>query len=133
MQVLLSVVLALFQPFVALGSLAGYFLGQWLDPDLDIVGMTKSEGRMLKIPIAGPFLIGYWAIYGAIFRRKHRSVWTHGYVLSTGIRYGYSFWWLYFVIPVLYDWMMYVLIGIFIGLCFSDSIHIWADRRFGGK
>ena len=132
-QGLISIGLMFVQPFVALGSIVGYFLGQWLDPDLDIVGMTNAEGRMLKVPILGALAVAYWTFYGALFRRKHRSVWTHGYILSTGIRYGYSFWWLYFVIPVVYDWMMYSLIGIFIGLCLSDALHIWADRKFGGK
>lgn len=117
---------------IALGILLGYGLGYFLDPDLDMVGTTSAEGRMLKIPVLGIFMVTYWTLYGAVFRKSHRSFWTHSYVISTAIRFAYQFWFLLFV-PSMNILIGYLLAGAFVGLCISDGVHVWADNKFGCK
>ena len=117
---------------ISLGICFGYGLGYFIDPDLDLVGTTSAEGRMLKIPILGWFLVAYWTIYGAAFRKHHRSFWTHSYIVSTAIRFIYLFWWAVFV-PSMSILIGFGLIGTFVGLCISDGIHVWADNKFGGR
>jgi hypothetical protein len=118
--------------YIALGILLGYGLGYFIDPDLDLLGVTSAEGRMLKIPVLGYLLVPYWSFYGAVFRRHHRSFWTHSYVMSTIIRFAYQFWWLV-LFSTLPMWFAWILSGTFFGLCISDGIHIWADNKFGGR
>jgi uncharacterized metal-binding protein len=120
-------------PTISIGTAIGYFLGQFLDPDLDLVGITGAEGRILrKLPVLGAFIVGYWTVFGGLFRRHHRSFWTHSYVISTAIRFVYGFWWV-----VLFKhtetWLLMMLFGMFIGLCIADAIHIRADKVIGGK
>jgi uncharacterized metal-binding protein len=114
-----------------IGWLVGYGLGRWIDPDLDQIGITAAEGRMVnEIPILGTLLVGYSSIYGAVFRRHHRSFITHFPVVSTAIRAVYFFWWLYFAINVLYDYQLLFLVGVFIGLSIADTIHYVLDMVF---
>lgn len=111
---------------VGLGATLGYMLGAVIDPDLDIMGTTKAEGRMMRIPWpVGAFLYSWWSFYGATFRRHHRSFWTHSYVVSTAIRWLWQFWPVLRKNPALDT----LLIGVFLGLCLSDGIHIWLDKR----
>jgi len=118
-------------PALALGTGIGYFLGQFIDPDLDLVGITSSEGRMLrKIPVLGSVSVAYWTMYGAAFRRLHRSKWTHSYVFSTLLRFLYGFWPLYFL-HYTAVWFLWVVFGMFVGLCVSDALHIYLDKRTG--
>lgn len=59
-----------------LGVIFGYALGYIVDPDLDIVGLTKAEGTMLKKLgiLAWPWL-AWWLGYALIIRSLggHRS------------------------------------------------------------
>lgn len=118
-------------PIVAVGTLIGYWLGQFIDPDMDLVGITSGEGRMLRrFPIMGGFFVAYWTLYGAIFRGKHRSFWTHSILVSTALRFSYMFWWLYvFVVKEWKEWMVLLLLGIYLGLSLADTYHIIADWR----
>lgn len=117
--------------FFASGLLAGYGLGRYIDPDLDQIGITSSEGRIVnELSIVGKIIVGYSTIYGAVFRRYHRSFLTHFPGISTSIRLLYFFWWLYFVIGTLYDWQILVGVGAFFGLSFADSIHFTLDMFF---
>lgn len=119
--------------FFFVGNLIGYFtVAYFIDPDADIVGMSSADGRMMnKIPILGVVLVAYWTVYGAIFRRKHRSFWTHSYIFSTFLRFIYGFWWIF---PFFRELLVvYVFSGIFAGLCLSDAVHIWADRKYKEK
>jgi len=117
--------------YVAIGLIVGYGLGYWLDNDLDQISITSAEGRMLKIPILGWFLVAYSSFYGAIFRNHHRSFWTHFPIFSTAIRVVYFFWW----IGLLYhyqwitfqDWHVLFYGSAFAGLSFADYIHWFAD------
>lgn len=129
----LFVLLSLLNPYLSIGSIIGYFLGQFITPDADLVGVTYGEGRMLrKLPLIGGLFVAYWTFYGSIFRKMHRSTWTHSYVFSTLIRFIYGFWWIGFF-KIIDEWFLFGVLGIFVGLCLSDGIHIWADNKFGGK
>lgn len=115
-----------------LGTIFGYAMGRYIDPDLDMMGSTSADGRLVnEIPILGVFLYGHWATYGAIFRRHHRSFWTHCPGVSTAIRIFYQFYPL-FVIIWLKDWN-YVFIfqifwGMFFGLTLADFLHFREDK-----
>ena len=121
-----------------LGLLGGYGLGRWIDPDLDQVSISSSEGRMMNdFKILGYVLVGYWTVYGAIFRRHHRSFLTHFPVVSTAIRLAYLCWWLFFVYRWL-DWSFTVghalsWFGILIGLSIADGLHYVADVLYSEK
>jgi uncharacterized metal-binding protein len=114
---------------MGIGMFVGYELGRWIDPDMDQIGITSSEGRVVNdFKILGYFIIGYTTIYGAIFRRYHRSFITHFPGVSTAIRLVYLFWWLYFTIDILYDYQIMVGIGVWAGLSIADLIHYVLDN-----
>ena len=114
-----------------IGAILGYSLGAFIDPDLDQIGTTAAEGRIVNaLPIVGSFIYGYTSIYGSLFRKHHRSFWTHFPVVSTAIRCMWFFWWIYFVVPESYDWMFQLGWGAFIGLCIADTIHWVLDMFF---
>lgn len=118
------------QTILGLGVVAGYVYGRYITPDEDIVGMTVGEGYLMNhLPIIGNLIVAYWTIYGAFFRKKHRSVWTHGPVLSTAIRYLFGFWWIGLLIWKGWwaSWATYLMIGAFIGTTMIDCIHWAAD------
>lgn len=119
-------------PLISAFSLLGYWLGQFIDPDLDLVGITSAEGRaMRKWPLIGGLFVTYWMMYGYIFRGKHRAFATHSIFFSTVIRFFYAFWWVLWLLHK-YDKMNFVafqcLVGVFLGMFLADSIHIIADR-----
>ena len=119
--------------FCFLGTLAGYWLGRYLDPDLDQVGTTASEGRMInELPILGHILYGYWSIYGAVFRKHHRSFWTHAPVVSTFFRFIYQFWGLFLIMYLKggnFTLIYKLLWGAFFGLCYADFLHWREDKQ----
>lgn len=116
---------------VTAGVPLGYLTGRYIDPDLDQMGTTGAEGRMVnEIPVIGHFLYGHWSTYGSIFRKHHRSIWTHFPVLSTLIRIVYQLYPLFVVIflkDAFHMWMLYLLFGILIGLSFADLLHYIED------
>lgn len=119
-------------PLEASGWLLGYATGAFLDPDLDEIGATNAESRMVnKIPILGYFIYGWSSVYGAIFRRKHRNFWTHFPFFSTIIRIIWFFWWLiplyYFQILRYEYWQLYFALFYFLGLSYADFLHWLAD------
>lgn len=140
----LPVAVAFFSFFVfrdyapPLGILVGYFIGRWIDPDLDQMGATAAEGRMVnELPIVGWFFYGWWSIYGSIFRRHHRSFWTHYPGVSTIIRLAWGFWWT--PLLVYFGWvrngwdtsLFLLMVGVFIGQTIADALHYIADVRSG--
>ena len=113
-------------PVEACGVMLGYGLGALIDPDLDIMGTSNAESRMVnKIPVAGHLF------YGSIFRKHHRSFWTHTPIVSTAIRILFFFWWIgifYWKGWIIYeDWHLVLFLGIFAGLSFADFLHWFAD------
>lgn len=126
-----AIIAVAINPWLGVGMLVGYGLGRWIDPDLDQVGITSSEGRIInELRIVGYVIVGYSTIYGAWFRRYHRSWITHFPFVSSAIRLIYFFWWLYFVINVLYPWQESVIIGTWVGLSMADTIHYVLDKFF---
>ena len=120
---------------MGLGMLGGYALGRWIDPDLDQVSISSSEGRMMNdFKILGYLLVSYWTFYGAMFRCNHRSYITHFPFLSTAIRMAFAFWWVVF----LYRWIglsfnaghLLGWFGVFFGLSIADTIHYIADSWY---
>lgn len=116
--------------FVGVGILAGYALQRYISPDADLIGVTTAEGLMINhFGVVGGFIFSYFSFYGYIFRKHHRSVWTHGPVISTAIRYVYMFWWPWREIYLsTWDlaWAVFMLVGAFLGTCIGDTLH-WAD------
>ena len=98
------------------------------------MGANGAEGRMVnEIPIFGHFLFGISSTYGSIFRKHHRSFWSHFPIVSTAIR-------LVFVgfVPFLIfnnfgislvsnGWYKFHL-GIWAGLSQADTIHYVLDK-----
>lgn len=120
---------------ISAGVPTGYLMGRYIDPDLDQMGTTAAEGRLVnEIPILGHFLYGHWSTYGSIFRKHHRSIITHFPVLSTIIRIIYQFYplfiliwakeWFHISIPLFF-------FGILIGLSFADFLHWYKDVTSG--
>ena len=117
----------------ALGNIAGYSFGRWVDSDWDIFGSNNAEGRIVnELPVIGHFLYGVSSIYGSIFRKHHRSFWTHFPGVSTLIRLVFIF----FIPFLLFDYYGINLIGngwhtfylgFWFGLSQADGIHYWLD------
>jgi len=132
---LVAILVALvFDWYTALFVFVGWGLhGFGIDNDLDLTGMNRSEALWTKFVIFIP-LIGWSTLYARIFQKwgGHRSFWTHGFIASTFIRlmfFGFPFvYWfrIYFV-----DSLYREFLGMFIGLCVSDSIHTLADMVTG--
>jgi len=118
-------------PSFASGYLFGYGLGYYFDPDMDQVSITQAEGRLMRhFKILGYVIVGYTTIYGAVFRKLHRSFITHFPYISTGIRFVYLFWWLYFI-PILWEvWMLEFWVGVYFGMSQADAGHSTADLFF---
>lgn len=127
---------------VAIGDLLGYFLHLFVDPDLDQIGISRAEGRLMQTLgfFAAPWIM-YWVPYALLF--PHRGFGSHSPIISTLIRLGYLLitptiliyssgnpwweeWWMTFL-------KSEVLLGIFIGLSRADFIHIWLDMNMVKK
>ena len=116
---------------IGVGIFAGYEIGKYIDPDWDLVTATNSESRMInELPLIGYYLFGVSSMYGAIFRRMHRSFWTHFPAVSTAIRHFFVFgglgWEIYWS-TLDWSWLIFIYIGIFVGNSFSDAIHWFLD------
>lgn len=112
------------------GILFGYEMGKYVTPDWDIMGTTADEGRMVnELPVFGYILFGVSSMYGAIFRKKHRSTITHFPFLSTSIRHLLLFWWMYWQ-AYLYGLGLAIpfFAGVFVGNSIADGIHWVLDK-----
>lgn len=114
--------------YVAAG-LVGYILGDIIEPDLDQIGITASEGRVIRIlGLPGVFWAAYWLPYAWIM--PHRSFFSHFPGISTITRMIYIFTipllalWYY---NLLQPWMVGVLFWLWVGLTLSDIIHWCLD------
>ena len=110
-------------PIISGGVLAGYLLGDVVNPDLDLEGITQAEATMFEIskPL-GYLWYWYWRPYALL---RHRHWLSHGLVISTVGRLLYLFWWAWFIPPQ--RWLDIFMVGVFLGLVVSDSVHIIAD------
>lgn len=88
----------------------GLALTFYINPDLDLVENRKWS--LWKI---------YWFPYGKLI--SHRSIVSHGFILSTIIRFFYLFWWTLFI-----DWVpINFIIWMITGMIISDSVHTIMD------
>jgi hypothetical protein len=116
-----------------LGYFLGYTFHRWCDNDLDLMGVSGAEGRMVnELPIIGHIFFGASSAYGSWFRKKHRSFLTHFPVVSTIIRLIF-----FFSVPfILLDgWgvnligngWVWLWVGFLAGLSHADTIHYYHD------
>lgn len=118
-------------PAFGTGMALGYMAGNYVTPDWDDPSITKEEGRMIRdFKILGWILYGYSSIYGAVFKGNHRHFLSHFPFISTAIRLFYLLWWILLLDFEIEPWMYLVLLGVFFGLGFSDTIHSLADMIF---
>lgn len=113
---------------IGTGVILGCLLGIPLTPDLDQIGVNKSEWILVKK--FGPFGFAWlmlWWLYAWII--PHRSFWSHFPIVGTVLRLVYmislpAMLYIYkgynIVLPEL---VWEGLIGIFIGLLMSDFLH----------
>lgn len=131
--------------YIAIWFLFGYWL-HWFgfDPDLDLVGLSRSESMWIKSVIFMPLLL-MSTFYARALEKfgSHRSIWSHGFFIGTFIRL------FYFGAPFILLFRHYYLdslvrefFGMYLGLCVADNWHIGADfitgemnffGRIGGK
>jgi len=127
---------------IGAAMIMGYFLGRYISPDLDLIGITSDEGRMMReLKVLG-LLISMWFMpYAYIMRfvgigkRGHRNFFSHYPVISTFIRFLWLFAPLvvgitYWKPELFYDqYLQVVTVGLFFGLTYADTIHYLADMR----
>ena len=129
-----SIYLIIKEPLAGFGFFIGYCFGDFIDPDWDLMGATNAEGRVVKIPIVGWLIYGISSVYGAIFRKHHRSFITHFPLVSTIIRIIFVFFWIpllyYFKIFTYQKWQGLIYLWFWFGLSFADGLHWGADMLF---
>lgn len=113
----------------------GYYLGSYIDPDLDLPTRTHAENMWRRTRIFWPMNI-WWRMYAVLarFMGGHRSYLTHAPFISTAIRFV---WFLFpgfmlaFALGLLrVEWMGLLLawlLGVYIGLSLSDTVHTLFD------
>jgi hypothetical protein len=139
-------------PYAGILVYMGYVCGilwvsRYIDPDADLLGMTESEGRLMRewkfthnkvIQEVGGcigFVVVWWMLpyaYIMKFFGGHRGL-SHTHVLGTLTRVLWILW------PVAFVWWWYYMpwaefiipfvCGITGGLIVTDSMHIYLDNR----
>jgi uncharacterized metal-binding protein len=126
-------VLGGFEPalFAALGCASGWFV----EPDLDVDGLTRSEWRIVeRLHIVGMLWVTFWYPYARAL--PHRSKFSHWPVLGTLLRCLYlagGVWLLERIVSgIQLDWQALLFDERahwwFIGLCVADAAHYVADQ-----
>ena|SRR5688572_7536076 len=139
-----------------------YWMGRYIDPDLDLLGTTMAEGRMLReLDLLGVFMVPVWTFYAAgigyavkKFKIKgaiggtHRTWLTHSLIPGTLIRQALiclclhiAVNWATFGTNVLFGGTINFhpsdvgtfLLAQFAGLGLADAIHIYLDNHYGGE
>jgi uncharacterized metal-binding protein len=121
------------------GMLAGYLLGKYISPDLDLIGVTTDESRLMEdFKIVGVVVVMIYFPYAYLMRfvglgkHGHRNFFSHFPFVSTAIRLL----WLLILPLVLLYWLagytlgfyaLQTLLGVFLGLGIADSYHAVAD------
>lgn len=137
MEIPLTLTLCLFDLQFAFGNILGYSFHRYCDNDWDIFGSNNAEGRLVnEIPVLGHFMYGISSTYGSIFRRHHRSFWTHFPGVSTIIRLAFVA-----AVPLIFldSWGINLIgngwhkfwIGFWFGLSQADGIHWYLDVAHG--
>lgn len=145
----------------ALWFLFWYWCGRWCDPDLDLIGISAAEGRLLReLDLLGVFILPLTTFYAAgigyVIRKfripgaiggSHRTWLTHSLIPGTLLRcvficicLGSVINWADFIFGYLrngalhfhpYDLAAFGLAQ-FMGLGIADAIHIWLDSHYQG-
>lgn len=120
--------------------LVGYLLGAVIEPDLDQLSITLSEGNMMRsFGCFGVAWVSYWFPYASLL--PHRSFLSHFPFVSTFLRLLYlslpvigvqiySYW-----IGVPVPWDLYkaafpYAVMLWFGLSCSDLLHYLLDKTF---
>lgn len=119
-------------PVIGICVAIGVLSGLYIEPDLDIATLTRSERKLIKAyGWWGRLWSTYWYFYGLSFR--HRSKWTHKPFIGTLGRVVYLTW-----LPLLLGLMFWpditvsfigsqYFVSYFIGLSIADIGHWLAD------
>lgn len=122
-----AAVMAFAEPVLGTSIAAGYLLGRVVEPDLDQISITSSEGIMLRrFGCLGALWVMYWFPYSWVM--PHRSVASHFPGISTAVRMLYLFWPILMLLAYTQSFdevAALVTFGVFVGLSLSDAIH-WA-------
>lgn len=127
-------------PVLGATNAVGYLMGSFMDGDLDQIGLSSSEGRMMRtLKFIGVLWVMFWMPYAYVL--PHRSVWSHFPYLSTAIRLAYLFA-PFMVLAIYIDplgafiyrlWQypafLWGLLGLWNGLSWADTIHYYLDMR----
>lgn len=131
-----------------------YFMGRYIDPDLDVLSFTAADNRMIReLGPVGLALSAYWTVYAwlmfaivKMFGRAHpkygahRSQLTHTFFPGTMIRIvffnaplyamitGFEFLSSRMVMASLYAPAIPYIVGQIIGLGLADTLHIHLDK-----
>lgn len=112
-----------------------YFIGNYVDPDFDLISITYGEGRMMRdFKVIGKLLYIYWVPYAFICQifGGHRSWFSHGIMIGTIFRLMYlliPFWiWFFYTGQDLYELEIVGFLGLWFGLGVADFIHIYLDK-----
>lgn len=123
---------------VLLGWVTGYWIGKYITPDFDLIGLSWSEGELMRdFKIFGVIIVMWFMPYAYLMRfvglgrKGHRNFFSHFPFVGSAIR---LFWlvspiaaaWIYFNFPI-YPEMGYALAGILLGLSLADGIHLIGD------
>lgn len=127
---------------VVLGWVTGYWIGKYITPDFDLIGLSWSEGELMRdFKIFGVVIVMWFMPYAYIMRfvglgrKGHRNFFSHFPLIGSLIR---LFWlvspaaaaWIYFDLP-LYPEMGYALVGVYLGLSLADGLHFIGDLPKG--
>ena len=115
-----------------LALFAGYMLSFWFEPDLDQIGITRSEAMFIKYVVTIP-IVAWSSLYARIMQvlGGHRSFWSHFPFISTFIR---MCWFGVWVVALL--WFTGILpdpraidvaFGVWVGMSVGDTIHYILD------
>lgn len=127
--------LATVNPLIGLLTAIGCLFGLFVDPDLDVDGLTASERRALRlVRLPGWLWVVFWYPYAKLI--PHRHWLSHWPIIGTAIRVAYLLVPLsllvFLVNPLAFSWMMWGLFWagpwLFIGLAASDIAHWILDK-----
>jgi len=125
---------------LSISVLPGYLLGAMVDPDMDLPKKNTYAKQLWRRTIIFAWMVPWWNLYGILAQRflgGHRSFWTHMPGISTIMRLA----WMCFpfgligriispgtMAQVLVSPMAHrIMLGVFIGLTLSDTIHAISD------
>lgn len=136
----------LFGAVFGASSMFGYVMGYFITPDLDQVGMTSDEGRLMEaFGILGVLIVMIFLPYAFIMRfvgfgkKGHRNFFSHTPWISTLIRLVwlyfpfYRIWASYFPETHITIWHSFIFFGQWWGLGFADLVHWILDFTPRGK